>query len=112
MIYFILCNKEFIKIGYSQDPTSRLADLQVANPYELTMLGKFPGTKWHEKKLHGMFSKYIVRGEWFKSCDDIVTFVLESQKSKRLAFERTKQPRNKKTSRIRGCKVFFTELRR
>lgn len=59
-----------LKIGFSYKPESRLKEMQVGNPRPLKMaakLGPFSEAQAVdiERKLHRVFKKYHVRGEWF-----------------------------------------------
>jgi hypothetical protein len=70
-VYFITHPDGFVKIGKSNDPAQRLSDLQTSCPYELSI-----GTVIHdgsecesderlERALHGYYSNFHVRGEWY-----------------------------------------------
>jgi len=50
----------------------RLAEGQTFSPEELTVLVEAPGTYADEHKLHRLFQKHRLRGEWF-------TYALEIQ---------------------------------
>lgn len=65
MIYFIGCNDRYVKIGVSYDPYRRIDDLQVENPYELTVLKTIDVSHAAEVYLHNKFSHLHHRGEWF-----------------------------------------------
>ena len=73
-VYFVLCD-EYVKIGYSQDPQQRFAELQVGNPQELSLFARFPGSRETEHALHQSFSHSRIRGEWFMATDEIMDFV-------------------------------------
>ncbi len=51
-----------IKIGTARDVSARLAELQVANPNELVILGTTP---LPEASVHRRFAHLRIRGEWF-----------------------------------------------
>ncbi len=55
-----------IKIGTSTDVRSRLSTLQIASPYELTLLVTIPGDHERERALHDRFDRERLRGEWFR----------------------------------------------
>lgn len=65
MIYFIGCNDRYVKIGVSHSPASRLNDLQVGTPYDLTMLKTIDVSHKAEAYLHNKFSHLHHRREWF-----------------------------------------------
>ena len=44
-----------IKIGYSEDPISRMKQLQTSSPRELTMMVFVKGDREYENKLHKRF---------------------------------------------------------
>ena len=55
-----------VKIGYSErDPSRRLYDLQVGNPYDLEIIAILKGGREREASLHEKFIRWHVRGEWF-----------------------------------------------
>lgn len=66
-VYFIT-DGEAIKIGYSTEPKSRLATLQVGSPRQLRILASVPGTEEIEQALHRKFVHLRVpdRREWFR----------------------------------------------
>lgn len=69
---------ELVKIGFSADPTARLADLSVGSPVELRLVGYFEGGCDAEKALHRKFIKLRERREWFCD-DDAIRLEFESQ---------------------------------
>lgn len=69
-IYYIQDEGGPIKIGLTHTENnlqSRLSQCQVSNPRKLTLLAVEPGDAQREKDLHKQFSKYHIRGEWFKA---------------------------------------------
>jgi hypothetical protein len=55
-----------IKIGFSYNPKERMANLQVAVPEKLVLLGSCDGAMTHEKAIHAHLSPHQLQGEWFK----------------------------------------------
>jgi hypothetical protein len=53
------------KIGVSDDPEARLADLQVGSHQPLVLLWKTSGGQGLESALHAYFAPYRIHGEWF-----------------------------------------------
>ena len=72
-VYFIRCGRKNgspIKIGVANNIDKRMADLQIANPYELSLVLSFEfDSRKHaemvEKKIHRFFKSQHIRGEWF-----------------------------------------------
>lgn len=64
-VCYIMKNKRngLYKIGYSIDPKNREKTLQSEEP-NINLIKVFKEN--HEKELHDNYSKYRVRGEWFK----------------------------------------------
>ena len=62
------CNSNLYKIGCSNNPSDRLQNLQIANPYELKLMAVFKSKHMFtdEKKIHQSLDEFRVRGEWFK----------------------------------------------
>lgn len=63
-VYAVRCG-EYVKIGVAKRPLSRLRNMQVSNPVELTLESRWPGSADVEKMFHGVLSPLRVRGEWF-----------------------------------------------
>ena len=77
MIYFIQSGKNGpIKIGYTTDnPKGRIRSLQVGNHKQLYLLATRKGELNDERKIHRMFRRDKLRGEWFESSHDLKTFI-------------------------------------
>lgn len=68
-VYLIRMGHSLIfKIGKSNDPQGRLANLQTANPYKLKMVHLFraDNASAAEEMLHGYFHEKRKEGEWFR----------------------------------------------
>jgi len=65
-VYVIKHPHDFFKIGISKRPASRMGDLQIGAPYELTLVGVIEAVDARavEKTLHSRYRN--VRGEWFR----------------------------------------------
>jgi hypothetical protein len=75
-IYFLQNGRrKIIKIGYTRDHGGRVSSLQNANPDELKVLATIRGTRMAEAELHKRFSKFNVRGEWFRLEGDLAKYV-------------------------------------
>lgn len=56
MIYFITQDNEYVKIGKTtNNPESRLNELQTGNPVELKLWVSIPGDIEEERYLHSVF---------------------------------------------------------
>jgi hypothetical protein len=55
-----------IKIGFSDQPKTRLADLQTAHPFRLNLLTCIAGPVALERRLHRVFAADRLMGEWFR----------------------------------------------
>ena len=75
MIYFIGCNDRYVKIGVSHSPGDRLNDLQVGNPYDLTMLKTIDVSHKAEAYLHDKFSHLHHRREWFNLTSELREYI-------------------------------------
>lgn len=79
-VYF-LTDGEAIKIGFAKNPAKRLADLQIAQSFELVMIATFSAPKYQERIVHNMFKHLHIRGEWFRIDSAITDYIddLEEQ---------------------------------
>jgi hypothetical protein len=71
-LYVMQC-KDFIKIGVSKHPEQRIRDLQIGNPFRITLLlkVKYDNSFQIEQTLHKYFNNKNETGEWF-SIDETV----------------------------------------
>lgn len=68
-----------IKIGVTKDPRARLAQLQTASPYPLSLIGVIPKSgRRVEADLHRRFGEYRITGEWFEPSKEIVDYIMEA----------------------------------
>ena len=76
-VYFIRAG-DAVKIGSAADISKRLETLQCANPVELHVVRIIRHGGAHlERELHGRFRHHHLRGEWFRWCDEIVSYIAE-----------------------------------
>lgn len=70
-LYILKC-QEFYKIGIANDVASRLATLQVGNPYPIEPYAyyKFDNPLPIEQSLHQRFGNLCQSGEWFSLSDE------------------------------------------
>ncbi len=67
-VYLIRSDAGLYKVGYSASPVRRLALLQTASPYPLTLIGFVAGTREDESALHVLLRPWHQSGEWFRDC--------------------------------------------
>ena len=64
--YFIVTEDYFyLKIGFSKNPSSRLAELQSSRPQALIYLGSFKSTNQRFKDIRMSFEHSLVRNGWY-----------------------------------------------
>jgi hypothetical protein len=66
-----------IKIGYADAVGERVADLQIAMPQRLVVLGVMDGTRSTENEMHRRLHHIRVRGEWFQDCHELRRLIAE-----------------------------------
>ena len=85
LVYFITVenNTNVVKIGYTTNLVDRFNALQTGNHCELTVYKTIKNVPRRlEKKLHRFFSKYRIRGEWFRITTDQIDDVCLSLSNK------------------------------
>lgn len=66
LVYFIrMVGADFVKIGISEFPHTRLEQLQAGSPMPLEIVAMEYGGRNHEQALHKRFSDQHARQEWF-----------------------------------------------
>ena len=60
-----------IKIGCAADPNSRVLQVALMCPVDVTLLGYIEGDFSREAELHRMFSHLHRRGEWFEGTNGL-----------------------------------------
>ncbi|MBT9169298.1 MAG: hypothetical protein DDT19_02656 [Syntrophomonadaceae bacterium] len=75
-LYVLGCN-DAIKFGIAKDVQARQLIFKTGNPYPLTVITsiKIDRASQLEKKIHFIFSKTKISGEWFKYNDQIQTLI-------------------------------------
>lgn len=73
-VYFMQMG-DFIKIGWSTWPDNRRDGLQTSNPYDIIILGAFPGRTDQESKVHRLFKHLHWRGEWFRQSPGLWAYI-------------------------------------
>jgi hypothetical protein len=81
-IYFVQTGDGPIKIGITDDLQSRLTSLQTGSPYPLKLLTYISGGMAMEKKLHEMFRKSNIGGEWFSPSPMLLAYIEELKATK------------------------------
>lgn len=75
-VYFIeAVGLSRVKIGFSEDPESRLRQLLTGSPVTLRIFAKMPGSQIMEKEIHSRFRHLKVENEWFHFTDEIKSYV-------------------------------------
>lgn len=66
-VYFIHAEStNRVKIGYSENPTKRVCELQTGSPYFLKLVKTWHGSTGLERAIHESFSGRRKIGEWFE----------------------------------------------
>lgn len=82
-VYVIKCC-EFTKIGIAYDVKLRMSQMQIGNPFKLTLLASWrsPNAIAEEEEIHAFFESKRERGEWFKLSEaDMVVLMAMSLRS-------------------------------
>jgi hypothetical protein len=81
MVYFIRdSGTGHIKIGHTTLAVNqRLEQLQVGCSSELILEGWHEGDCQDEKLLHRLFASFHVRGEWFASSQELLTYIADNR---------------------------------
>jgi hypothetical protein len=82
-IYFIVTEDcQYLKIGFSKNPSSRLAELQASRPQALIYMGSFTSNKQRFEDICQKFEHLLVRNGWFDFTPELqeYTEILLSQK--------------------------------
>lgn len=74
-IYFVTFDLETVKVGFATDVRSRLSQIQVSSPAELTEIVRYLGTPDDEGRIHNLLRQHRIRGEWFDWNDEVDGFM-------------------------------------
>jgi hypothetical protein len=78
VIYFVGYDN-YVKIGFSTNPKTRVDDLQTGAPKPLKTYLILKGTLEDERRHHEMFAAHRLNGEWFRYSDEIKKFVWDNR---------------------------------
>lgn len=68
LVYFIECaGAGAVKIGWANNVARRLLQHQCGCPYDLALLGTFPGGVALEQRIHLALTDHGIRGEWVQA---------------------------------------------
>jgi hypothetical protein len=79
-VYFMQAGEGPIKIGFTTNPTGRLAGLQTGSPDTLTMRLVVHGDEELEASLHKRFEALHIRGEWFRAGPELLDLIAHPDK--------------------------------
>lgn len=79
-VYFMEAENGLIKIGWSEQPHKRLANLVRLTPLTLSLLAAVPGSTQDERSLHEHFASLRQQGEWFRSSPELRSVIAEAQR--------------------------------
>lgn len=75
-VYFIEAENGLIKIGVSDDPVGRLAQIKTMSPLPLKLLGLIPGAgDVGEAEFHRRFADDREHGEWFRPSPALTSYI-------------------------------------
>lgn len=64
-----------IKIGWSKNVATRVAQLQTGNAAPIKLLGVVPGGRAKEREIHDLFASVRVGGEWFTATTELLAYI-------------------------------------
>ncbi len=80
MIYFIKTSDDkFVKIGYTQNISNRISQLQTSSPSKLELIFSLEGDQKLEEELHKRYQDYKTdaNNEWFHYTGELSRFISE-----------------------------------
>jgi hypothetical protein len=92
-VYFVT-DGEYLKVGFSKSPKSRVKGLQTANPRELRTVAIIEGDELKESEIHARLNAHHVRGEWFRHCEEVDRLIsIECEEYRYRLAERARESR-------------------
>jgi hypothetical protein len=77
-VYLIRCGDSgMVKIGFALNPEQRLRELQTGHWETLSLIRVIEGDIGAESWMHGRFSEFRVRGEWFRLTEEMLTIEIK-----------------------------------
>lgn len=75
LVYFLLFDDRWVKIGYSVDPWARARQIATSMPLKPRILLVIPGGRPMEQWLHEVFAKWRTNGEWFNLSKELLVYI-------------------------------------
>lgn len=66
-----------IKVGWSKNVATRIAQLQTGNPDPIQLLATTPGGRSLEREVHSRFADARVTGEWFSATPELLAYIAD-----------------------------------
>ncbi len=73
--FVVTADYQFLKIGFSKNPSSRLAELESTWPQALLYLGSFASSNERFEELCHKFEHLLVRNNWYKFTSELEIYV-------------------------------------
>lgn len=70
-----------IKVGWSKQVASRVAQLQTGNAAPIKLLGVVPGGRAKEREIHDLFASVRLAGEWFTATPELLAYIRSEARS-------------------------------
>jgi hypothetical protein len=78
-VYFMRCFRcSLVKIGFSRDFRVRRAELERSTGHVLQILGIQRGDRVIEQRVHSLFGRERVKGEWFRCSERLLAYIERS----------------------------------
>jgi len=74
-VYFATFDFASIKVGFATDVKSRLLQMQVSSPEDVTEIESYPGTLADEARIHFLLRDHHIKREWFEWSDEVDDFL-------------------------------------
>lgn len=74
-VYAVADGEGRVKIGWSRNPIRRLAQIAIACPRKVELLGYVQATRDQEAEVHTLLSRWRLGGEWFALVGPVIAFV-------------------------------------
>ena len=74
-IVYIVETEDFIKVGFTRNLASRLAQINTCTPHQVKLVHSFPGTIQDEQQIHRALGDSRHKLEWFRKTESVLAYV-------------------------------------
>lgn len=72
---YLVETEDFVKVGFTRNLVSRLAQINTCTPHSVRLIHSFPGTIRDEQEIHTHLGDHRHKLEWFRKTEEVMGYI-------------------------------------